>query len=146
MFLMRFRFKIMQDRIGQIRFEFDFYDLIVGHTINLSLFLALKMTIQIFQNGNGSTIPSGLPHQTFASLIGTCGTGSHPPCYEGISPLSIGGTSVKSGQSSLFPSLLWVVVSNCKCVRGVSSPPQATSLEHERCKGQMWREHSTMDT
>ena len=42
-------------------------------------------------DGNGSIIPSGLPYQTFVSLIGTCGTDSDPLCCKGFLPPSTGG-------------------------------------------------------
>jgi hypothetical protein len=40
-------------------------------------------------DGNGSITPSGLPYQTFMSLIGTCETGSDRLCCEGFLPPSI---------------------------------------------------------
>ena len=39
-------------------------------------------------DGNGSVIPLSLPHQTFASLIGTCRIGSVSLCCEGFLPPS----------------------------------------------------------
>ena len=33
---------------------------------------------------------SGLPHQTFVTLIGTCGMDNDPLCCEGIFPMPVG--------------------------------------------------------
>ena len=86
--MIRFRVRLLWDRV-----KYTIIDLLLrldknSWPISLSHFLSLKKTIQISFKGNVSIIPSGLPHQMFMILIGTCGMGSDPSCCEVFFPPS----------------------------------------------------------